>query len=86
MKGAATLKLVLSYLKRYWFLIIISLLFALCSVGLTLYIPIRIGDVIDAIDQGLEIAPILIEICILAGAVALIQWVLHPFPALKWFH
>lgn len=76
MKGAATLKLVLSYLKRYWFLIIISLLFALCSVGLTLYIPIRIGDVIDAIDQGLEIAPILIEICILAGAVALIQWVM----------
>lgn len=76
MKGAATLKLVLSYLKRYWFLIIISLLFALCSVGLTLYIPIRIGDVIDAIDQGLEIAPILIEICILAGDVALIQWVM----------
>lgn len=76
MKGTATLKLVLSYLKRYWFLIIVSLLFALCSVGLTLYIPIRIGDVIDSIDQGLEIAPILIEICILAGAVALIQWVM----------
>lgn len=76
MKGTTTLKLVLSYLKRYWFLIIISLLFALCSVGITLYIPIRIGDVIDAIDQGLEITAILIEICVLAGAVALIQWVM----------
>ncbi|MBQ7907553.1 MAG: ABC transporter ATP-binding protein [Clostridia bacterium] len=76
MKGAHTLKLVLGYIKRYWFLIIISLLFALCSVGLTLYIPIRIGDTIDSIDKGLDIVPILIEIGVLAGAVALVQWIM----------
>ena len=49
MKNFSTIKTVISYLKRYWALIALSLLFATGSVILSLYIPILIGDGIDLI-------------------------------------
>ena len=49
MKNKSTVKSIFSYLKKYWFLIILSLLFAFSSVVLSLFIPILIGDGIDLI-------------------------------------
>ena len=39
MKNKSTVKSIFSYLKKYWFLIILSLLFAFSSVVLSLFIP-----------------------------------------------
>ena len=49
MTSGATLKRLMKYLKHYWFFLIVSLLMALISVALTLYLPILIGDAIDLI-------------------------------------
>ena len=49
MKNKSTVKSIFSYLKKDWFLIILSLLFAFSSVVLSLFIPILIGDGIDLI-------------------------------------
>ena len=46
---ASTVKKVLSYIKKYRFLLVLSLLLALATVAATLYIPIIIGDAIDLI-------------------------------------
>ena len=78
----STIKIVLSYLKKYWFLIIVSLLFALGSVLLSLYIPILIGDGIDLIiDKGQVdfdgLLPILTKIGIIAVVVGLLQWLMN---------
>lgn len=80
--NTTTLKRVFKYLKKHWALVLLSVLFALGSVLITLYIPIRIGN---AIDQIIEVGkvdfdkmvPILIEIGILALCVALLQWVMN---------
>ena len=42
-----TLKRILSYTKKQFILLILSLLATIANVGLTLYIPILIGDAID---------------------------------------
>lgn len=47
-----TLKKVLSYLKQYKWLMILSIIFAASIVALTLYVPILIGDAIDQIIEG----------------------------------
>lgn len=78
----STIKTVLSYLKKYWFLIIVSLLFAAGSVLLSLYIPILIGDGIDLIiDEGLVdfdgLLAILTEIGIIAVVVGILQWLMN---------
>lgn len=44
-----TLYKVLRYIKKYWFYLILSLLLAMFTVALTLYIPILSGDAIDNI-------------------------------------
>ena len=44
-----TMKRVLSYLRGYRFFLLLSLLLALASVALTLWLPVLIGDAIDAI-------------------------------------
>ncbi len=82
MKNKSTIKTVLSYLKRYWFLIIVSLLFATASVLLSLYIPILIGDGIDLIlDTWLvnfeNLLPILTNVGIIALIVAVLQWLMN---------
>ncbi|MBQ8546381.1 MAG: ABC transporter ATP-binding protein [Clostridia bacterium] len=82
MKNKSTIKTVLSYLKRYWFLIIVSLLFAAASVLLSLYIPIIIGDGIDLIiDTGKVdfdgLLPLLTNIGIIVVIVAVLQWLMN---------
>ena len=49
MKNKTTLKKVLHLIKKYWFLVLLSLLLALASVGFTLYIPILTGNAVDYI-------------------------------------
>lgn len=72
---------VLSYLRPYRIHILLSALLATVSVGLTLYIPIVIGDAIDCIvDPGNvdfeRIYPLLIRVAICAGIIAIAQWLM----------
>ncbi len=76
-----TLATVLRYLRRYRVHILLSILLAAVSVGLTLYIPIVIGDAIDhIIEQGKvnfeAILPLLLRVALCAGIIALSQWLM----------
>ena len=51
MKKKSTLGRVLTYIGRYKFLLPVSILFAIVTVFLTLYIPILIGDAISIIER-----------------------------------
>ncbi len=82
MSNKEVLKRVLVYVGRYKGMLVLSMLLALVSVAGSLYIPVRIGNVIDfIIDKGLvqfdKIVPVLIEVCIVIGVVALSQWVMN---------
>ena len=75
-----TLRRVLGYIGRYKLLLPISILLALVTVALTLYIPIIIGNVIDIIgsekiDFG-SIAEYLMLAALLIGITALAQWLM----------
>ncbi len=77
-----TVKKVLLRLKKYWFSLILSLLLALIQVGMTLYIPILVGNAIDCIiDAGqVAFAPLknfLLQIVICAGVAAFCQWAMN---------
>jgi len=77
-----TLKRVLSYIKPYWFFLIVSVLLTFVNVALTLYVPILIGDSIDyIIDKGNVdfdmIFSILTRFAIVVGATALAQWFMN---------
>ena len=81
-KNRTAITIVLSYLKRYWLWIIISLLFACASVLLSLYIPILIGDGIDLIiDMGKvdfeKLLPLITNVGIIAIIVAVLQWIMN---------
>jgi ATP-binding cassette subfamily B protein len=81
-KGSAkTLNRVLRYIGKYKILLPISILMALISVALTLYVPVLIGDAIDLIlGKGLvdipEIVNILALAAILIVATALANWLM----------
>ncbi len=82
MSNKEVLKRVIAYVGRYKGMLVLSMLLALVSVAGSLYIPVRIGNVIDfIIDKGLvqfdKIVPVLIEVCIVIGVVALSQWVMN---------
>ncbi len=72
---------VLHYIGKYKYLLPISILMAIVSVALTLYVPILIGDAIDymvgvgQVDFA-KIAEALILAAILIGITALAQWVM----------
>lgn len=79
MKRKGTIRKVLQYIKKYWLLLIISIVFTALSVGLTLYVPILVGHAIDhIIDAGrVEFAAVgrlLWQIGVLVLAAALLQW------------
>ena len=79
--NSVTLKKVLRYIGKYKFLIPVSLLFALLTVALTLYLPMLIGDAIDLIAGEGEvdfggIAKILIVSVIIIGITAVSQWLM----------
>lgn len=76
-----TMKKVLGYIGRYKLLLPVSMLLALVTVALTLYVPILIGDAIDLIiDKGAVdldgIIPLLLKSAILIGITALAQWLM----------
>ncbi len=79
---ASTIKKVLSAIKKYRLLLIISIILSIITVGFTLYIPILIGDAIDLIvGRGQVdfdgIFPILVEIIIISIGIALIHWLMN---------
>ena len=47
--NASTVKKVLGAIKKYRLLLIISIILSIITVGLTLYIPILVGNAIDLI-------------------------------------
>ena len=80
-KQTKTLTKVLRYIGKYKLLIPISMLFALISVALTLYVPLLIGDAIDLIvgkgNVNFDgIFKILLYAAILIAITALAQWLL----------
>ena len=83
LKGSvSTFFKVLKYLKKYRFHFIVSLIFTAVSVGLTLYVPILVGDAIDlAVGEGnvdmSGILAILLKIGIAVGITALLQWLIN---------
>ena len=81
-KEPTTLSKVLALLRGKRTLIVLSILFALTVVGLTLYVPILIGDAIDLIvGEGKVdfdgIFKILIKIGIAVGLTAIFQWLMN---------
>ena len=75
------IKAVLSYIGNYKILLFVSLVMAMATVVLTLYLPILFGDAIDLIVGGGltkvdRIFSIIVEAGGVAGITALLQWVM----------
>ena len=82
MKKKNTMRKLLRYLKKYWLLLALSLLFAALTVAMTLYLPILIGQAVDLIVapgqvEFSAIARLLLKMGILIGATALSQWIMN---------
>lgn len=82
MNNISTAKKVLSYIKKYWFMVGLSLALAALTVALTLYIPILTGRAVDLmIDKGSVHMPgilaILKKIAISVAITAAAQWVMN---------
>ena len=78
----ATMKKVLRYLRHYRLLFALSLILAAAVVGLTLYLPILMGDAIDLIIGKGQVdfaglAPILTRCALVIAITALCQWVMN---------
>ncbi|MGN1080469.1 MAG: ABC transporter ATP-binding protein [Acutalibacteraceae bacterium] len=77
-----TVKKVLKYVSRYSPLIVLSLVFSVITVALTLYVPILIGRAVDLmitkdrVDFA-GIAEILLKTGAAVGATALLQWIMN---------
>ncbi len=77
-----TLKKVLRYIRKYWFYLIVSLLLALLTVALTLYVPIMTGQAVDRIlGKGLVdfagVGAICIRIGVAIGITMVAQWIMN---------
>ncbi len=82
MSKFSTAKKVLNYIKKYWFMVGLSLVLAAVTVILTLYIPILTGDAVDLLlGKGMVdmqgIWHILAKIGIAVLATAIAQWVMN---------
>lgn len=81
-KQKGTLGKVLRYIKRYWFYLTLSLIFAAVTVTLTLYLPILIGRAVDMIVKAGEVDfdgiwKLLVQMGIMIGGTALAQWIMN---------
>lgn len=81
-KGIQTLKKILVYIRKYWILVLLSLLFAAVSVFASLYFPILTGNAVDLIlEKGnVDFAGIRVIIkraVILIAITALTQWLMN---------
>ncbi|MCI9488014.1 MAG: ABC transporter ATP-binding protein [Lachnospiraceae bacterium] len=77
-----TMRKVLRYIKKYWFFVLMSLVFAAATVALTLYVPILTGRAIDFIigpgKVGFgEIRKVLETIVVVIVLTALFQWLMN---------
>ena len=77
-----TCKKVLRYIKRYKWILVLSLFLALITVACTLYIPVLTGNAIDLILEPGKVAydgifKILTKIVIAMGIAALTQWIMN---------
>ena len=77
-----TIKKVLHYIRRYWFFLIASLVLALITVVLTLYVPILTGQAVDLIvGKGQVDFAGVYHICVKIGIAILLtmvaQWVMN---------
>lgn len=77
-----TLKKVLRYIRRYWFYLAVSLVLALVTVALTLYVPILTGQAVDLIvGQGAVdfagVRRICVHIAIAIGITMAAQWIMN---------
>lgn len=77
-----TFKKVLKRIKKYWFFILLSIIFAAVSVACTLYIPVITGAAIDQIvDKGnvnFELVVGLIKkILVVMAVTAIAQWIMN---------
>jgi len=82
MRNKDTLKKIFSYIGKYKYFLVVSMLFAAVSVALTLYVPILIGNAIDNIispgNVDFEnIIQILITIAVIVALTAVIQWLMN---------
>ena len=82
MKNKSILKKVFSYIGKYKYVLFISLIFAVLSVALTLYVPVLVGHAIDFIvSKGNvdfnSIVKILIEILIIVAVTGILQWIMN---------
>lgn len=73
---------ILVYMKRYWFLLGLSIALAAVTVLLTLYLPILTGDAIDhIIKKGFvefdRIVPILQKMAVVIVITAVAQWIMN---------
>lgn len=78
----ATMGKVLNYIRKYWFLVGLSLVLAAVTVALTLYVPILTGDAVDLLlgKGSVDFAgvfDILIKIGIAVLITALSQWIMN---------
>lgn len=81
-KQKNTFKKVLRYIRRYWPLLLLSLIFAAVTVVLTLYLPVLTGDAVDCIvGPGQvdfpQILHILKTAIFIIAATALSQWIMN---------
>ncbi len=81
-KQSQTLKKVLLYIKKYWMILILSLLFAVVTVFATLYVPVLTGYAIDKIlgpgnVDFSGIFKILFQIGMVIGITGLAQWLMN---------
>ncbi len=81
-RSVSTLRRVLSYLRADWAILLLSCVLAALGVAGSLYIPILIGDAIDAIiAQGQvgfsAVAALTLRAAAIAGLVALAQWIMN---------
>ena len=82
MNSKQVLKRVFNYVCIYKIYLFLSMALAVVSVAGTLYVPVLIGNIIDFIvDKGFvnfdKIIPVLIQVCIIIGIVALAQWLMN---------
>lgn len=77
-----TLKKVLRYMKRYWFLLALSVFLAALSVASALYFPLLTGDAVDCIlEKGNVDFPVLfrifVKMAVVIAVTALAQWIMN---------
>lgn len=82
MKNNSILKKILSFTKPYLGYLVLTMIFAVISVGLTLYAPILTGDAIDKIveEKNVDfssISVILIKFAVVVGITAIAQWLMN---------